>query len=86
MTPPLLGRSISRARVAETSSTLTPSQGQTTRPELMMDRTTGTEVKLPTEKPMPWAELTTMVFTPTTSPRMLTSGPPLFPSLIAASV
>ena len=35
---------------------------------------------------MPWALLMTALFTPTTSPRMLNSGPPLLPGLISASV
>ena len=38
---------------------------------------------MPTDPPVP---LAIMVFTPTTSPRVLTSGPPLLPGLIEASV
>ena len=38
------------------------------------------------EKPIPWAFEATAVLIPITSPRASTSGPPLLPGLIAASV
>src|ERR671938_334025 len=38
------------------------------------------------EKPMFWASPATAVLMPTTSPAELTSGPPEFPGLMAASV
>ena len=34
----------------------------------------------------PWTPVKTKVLTPTTAPRLETSGPPEFPGLIAASV
>jgi hypothetical protein len=39
-----------------------------------------------TAKPMPWAEADPALMIPMTAPELSTSGPPLLPGLIAASV
>ena len=52
----------------------------------MISLTTNTAVLLATAKHMPWAQLIIAVLMPTTSPVVVTSGPPELPGLSAASV
>ena len=68
---------------------LTPSQPRLVRPNWRSWSTTGLASDAGTENPMPIDAPEgekIAVFTPTTSPAMLNSGPPELPRLIAASV
>ena len=66
-----------------------PMDPRVTRPDRMMSLYTFTAMFIGSAKPMPWYPplcVAIMVLTPITSPRMFSSGPPLLPGLMAASV
>ncbi|MNS21726.1 hypothetical protein D3C72_534950 [compost metagenome] len=64
----------------------TPSQARSTWPLAWSCGRTVCSVPTGTAKPMPWPRAAIAVFTPITSPRKLSSGPPELPGLIGASV
>ena len=79
-------RSKAAARSASTLTMLIPRKPRTTFP---LSRSWGRivlSVLIGTAKPMFWAGRKIAVLMPTTSPLMLSSGPPELPKLIAASV
>ena len=63
-----------------------PTRGRTTRPWASSSWTMGLALSIEMAKPIPCASSMMAVLIPITAPLILTSGPPEFPGLIAASV
>ena len=66
--------------------TPTPSQPLTTLPFVRRSSITRRVMLLGMANPMPWPAVTMAVLMPTTSPSVLSSGPPELPGLMEASV
>ncbi len=75
-----------RCKAGVTSVRVTPMKPRDTRPALFNCGSTATAWLIGTAKPMLLVRELTAALMPTTSPRVLISGPPLLPKLIAASV
>jgi hypothetical protein len=81
---PLLGRETSSSSCSGCTST--PIQLRSTRPVRMIWSTTSCTTEDGIENPRLFASTKARELIPTTSPERSTSGPPLFPGLMAASV
>jgi len=85
-TPPASLRPRAMAVRPSTSCKSSPSQSGATRPALMRSCMTRRALLMGMAKPMPSARASTAVLMPMSTPSMFSSGPPLLPGLMAASV